>query len=245
MKFFLQKLVLFLMIMMFFGCNHEDKEALKNIHVAAFPKAMIDLRLNTITNDRQFSYNLTPDEGLVSQLSADEKMLLEESIQNLEKALEGRLGKSIKVVSDNDAVQSEVYYAPKDDHVFIPSRYSNLNLTNPETVASVCKVLGVDGVGSLRLTFFQNQQDRLFSGTFSTIKVRALIEVRVPSGEITLSKEIWGESKKEIKEDSVIDVLQKTEKATNMKRYYSFKSDFGPLFKEALDDLEKKMLTTI
>ncbi|MCP3944989.1 MAG: hypothetical protein GY710_26420 [Desulfobacteraceae bacterium] len=217
------------------GCKNDNADLIKNIKSVGVTMVAIDLRMDRMTNGTHYSRNLSPDEGLVSWLSTEETRLLDETILKFIENTQKKIG--IKVVTpDLGLVREEAIKEKEDIHAYIPSGHFNLDIADKQRYGEINQQMGTDAIGAIHIKFVRIQYDQPFSGRYSKIQCKAKVGFYDQSGNEIWTTEVIGESQA-IKEDSIVDFVMGTEKATGIKGYYSLSGVFGPLFKEALSNL--------
>ncbi len=219
------------------SCKGDTKTFLKSAKKLGFASYTVDLNLVELESGVEKRFPVTETDGVVSNLSEEEKIFLNKSYDNISEAIGKQFPWPVVPISPKFSTQYKTLETIQDAHVYSPKGQGAFKISTAKTAQMLCNVADQDGLIAAKLTFIRIRQDDFLQGFFTKIKVRLILNIVDDEGKNRLSREIWGESKSILKEDSIPQDF----KATHLKHSLSLNDYNRHLYREALSDLEEKL----
>ncbi|MCP4050134.1 MAG: hypothetical protein GY730_05455 [bacterium] len=225
------KPILFLLLLTLFGCQNE--EDLKTLNKIAIPSLEIQINVNRITEQFGSYYVQHPLDAIiptVDKLEKTEQDFTQGLSENVLDIFEKKA--SIKILSAREFSSDQTFLRhtkeKPDKYIFMPKPFRKLN-PSPEKIASICEVIGVDGLLTIRIEFFRNAFPQPFVGKVDEIKAECLLKLFGKNGNVLLEKKVVVKSNETISNSNKVPIRR---------RYnISVSNEYGKLYKQATKNL--------
>lgn len=212
----IKKSLFFLLVLFILtGCQNKNFDVLKNVRTVTVTKLNFDLHTNTLTNGLQYNINNSPETKKV--LTSDEREFLNQTYAQIFNIFRERSSIQCLISSDSFNAESKKTF----QHV-VPSAHS-------------------DGCIEGYLSFCRLENDKVFDGTYNKMEAKLQLYFIDLKGNKTEVYQCTGTSKKEIRRYTPTEALLLNQKFVGFQDQFELDSDMGPLFKEAVEDLLKKV----
>jgi hypothetical protein len=220
-----------------FGCKGDTKSFFKNAKDIGLASYYVDLNLVEFENGIEKRYPINASENIAASLTDEERIFLNKTYDVVTSAMGKHLPWPVAPISPKFSNQYKSLDTHEDTHIFVPKGQGSFDISNVKTSQMLCDIADQDGLVSAKITFFRYRQDDFLQGPSSRIKVRLVFNVVDYDGKTQFSREIWGESKSTLREDS----MPSDYRPTYLKHGFALHEYNRQLYREALYNLEEKL----